>query len=86
MDDFDDEVCVAIRVDYLKDLETEYRPEDLKQFIMSHLNQETLEYEDVANLIISGAELNSYMDLDETAIKIMVKMLNLPLDDHDMFI
>lgn len=48
---------------------------------MSHLNQSKLEYQDVADLIISGAELNSYMDLNETSIKIMVKVLNLPLDN-----
>ena len=57
-------MCVAIRVDYLKDLETEYRPQDLKDFIMSHLNQDTLEYHDVAKLILSGAEINKYLDLN----------------------
>ena len=70
-----------MKVDYLKDLETDYSPWDLKDFIMSHLNQSKLEYQDVADLIISGAELNSYMDLNETSIKIMVKVLNLPLDN-----
>lgn len=63
-EEWEDDMCVAIRVDYLKDLETEYRPQDLKDFIMSHLNQDTLEYHDVAKLILSGAEINKYLDLN----------------------
>lgn len=64
----DDVMCVAIRVDYLKDLETDYKPRDLKAFIEAHLDQDHLYHDEVVNLIKAGAELNKFLDLSKSAV------------------
>ena len=50
---------------------------------MAHLREESLFYRDVAKLIVKGAEDNKFMNLDSKAIKIMVSLLDLRLDEEE---
>ncbi len=77
-----------IKIDFIKDLNKEIDPEDLKEFVRREAKVGKLTHKVLERLIQEGAAVNRFINLKKSTLEIMSKVLEIPVDkdiDHRKF-